>query len=179
MQHSKQPTLLSDYKPSDFKITNVNLIFKLNPTHTKVIANLSVTALNKDSDLILDGRNLDLKYVKLNGKKIDLNELIISTESMIIPKWLILWESFSIETYVIINPKNNSSLEGLYLSSGIFCTQCEAEGFRKITYFIDRPDILATYNVRIEGPYTKLLSNGNLLKHGKKMECIWMEDFHM
>ena len=167
MHNSKQPTLLTDYKPSNFKITNVKLLFQLDPNCTKVTSKLSITTLTKNTDLILDGKNLDLKYVKINGKKIKQNQLIVTSEKMTIPSNLIGWKHFFVETLVIVNPKNNSSLEGLYISSGIFCTQCEAEGFRKITYFIDRPDILATYNVRIEGPYTKLLSNGNLLKNGK------------
>ena len=114
-----------------------------------------------DSKFYLDGIDLDLQWAKIDGEKI--NPTISSTGlSFDVNKKEFVWEC-----EVIINPKNNTALEGLYISNGMYCTQCEAEGFRKITYYPDRPDVMAEFFVRIEGDKNTLLSNGNPTAQGK------------
>ena len=156
-----------DYQPPDFTISQIFLDFKLNKNKTLVSAESQVSRLNKKaSQLILDGINLKLKKVMIDNKKLHSSEYEVTNENLIIP---IQKSQFTLTIETEINPFKNTSLEGLYQSNGIFCTQCEAEGFRKITYFLDRPDVLAEYTVRIEADkkkYPYLLSNGNKIKTG-------------
>jgi len=147
----------------------VNLDFDLKPEATSVRS--KVTFRKKDlqsdaHDLVLDGIGLQLVSVKIDGVSIDPDTLSISEEKLVVPAALLPRDEFLWECEVLINPKANTALEGLYMSKGMYCSQCEAEGFRKITYYPDRPDVLAPFSVRVSGPEPVLLSNGNLTQQG-------------
>ena len=154
---------LIDYEPFPFALDKVSLIFQLNPEETKVTTTIEGRRTGESTDLVLDGIGLELKSVRIGRKKPNYTQ----TETQLIIHDIP--DEFKLKTEVIINPSANKSLMGLYTSGGRYCTQCEAEGFRKITYWPDRPDVLSRFHVRIEGDKEKepfLLSNGNLLKTG-------------
>jgi aminopeptidase N len=158
-----QKIYLKDYQVPNYLVDQVELVFKLSEEKTRVVAKVLFRANPEatDSKFYLDGVDLDLQWAKIDGKKID--PLVNSTGlSFNVNKKEFIWEC-----EVIINPKNNTALEGLYISNGMYCTQCEAEGFRKITYYPDRPDVMAEFFVRIEGDKDTLLSNGNPTDQGK------------
>lgn len=169
MSTQKPKTIhLSDYRPAEFLIESVFLDFALWEERVVVKSKLSVSASGKDSqDLVLAGSDLKLLSVKLEGRRLTEDAYRVDSDSMTVfspPR------SFILEIETEIHPEKNTSLEGLYLSNGIFCTQCEAEGFRKITYFLDRPDVMASYTTTIEGDAEEmpvLLANGNLIDSGK------------
>ena len=155
----------ADYQQPDFLINHVALEFTLIETSTKVICVSQVTRNGKHTKpLILDGEDIDLTSVSINGIAVTNYQqtdttLTIDTAS----------DNFELRIENTLNPKDNSSLEGLYLSAGAYCTQCEAEGFRKITYFLDRPDVLAKYDVTViadKSQFPFLLSNGNKVDSG-------------
>ena len=156
---------LKDYTAPTFTINHIDLNVILDGENTKVVALSKVSRRNEHQlDLILDGEQLNLVSVKLNGKGCEYrqtdSQLVIATSE----------SEFELEITTALNPEANTSLEGLYMSDGAYCTQCEAEGFRRITYFLDRPDVLATYTVRIEADKAEfpfLLSNGNVIERGE------------
>jgi len=157
-----QAILRTDYQVPDFLIDTVALDFDLQETDTHVKAQISIKrnpAAKADAPLVLDGEQLQLISLKIDGKNIqDYQQTDHSLSISQVP------DQFILETHVIIQPQNNTSLSGLYQSSGNFCTQCEAQGFRRITYFIDRPDVMAKYTTSISADkdrYPVLLSNGN------------------
>lgn len=157
---------LKDYQPSAWLISAVELHFDLQESHCDVYSTIafSQNSDNPTSELVLDGEQLELLEVSIDGKVLTDAAYQISDEHLTINE---VPESFELKTKVRIYPAKNTSLEGLYLSSGNFCTQCEAQGFRKITYFLDRPDVMTVYRVSIEADQTKypiLLSNGNPLE---------------
>lgn len=163
MQSKPQAKYLKDYSAPSHSVSNFELDVELHPTDTKVTATANYKANNAETVLTLDGVELELESVKVNGQPYsdyvqDQTRLTISN----------LPEKFTLEIENRISPSTNTSLEGLYLSEGAYCTQCEAEGFRKITYFLDRPDVLTDYLVTITAekniPY--LLSNGNKVAEG-------------
>jgi aminopeptidase N len=156
---------LSEYRPYDWLVDKVDLDFQLDPKATRVRANLFMRPNPKGragAPIVLDGDELSLVSIKLNGRALRANEYEASASSLTIKKPPRAKLTLEIET--VINPSANTKLMGLFRSNAIYCTQCEAEGFRRITYFPDRPDVLSVYTVRIEAdrdeaPY--LLSNGN------------------
>ena len=162
-----QPTLLADYRPYPFTITEVALTFRLAPKGTRVISRIAF-APNPDSsgkqDLRLDGERLRLVSAKIDGKPVkpDQNDEGLTVPAASLPDGPFVWEA-----EVKIDPETNTALEGLYMSGGMYCTQCEAEGFRKITFYPDRPDVMAPFKVRIESDLPVLLSNGNPTDSGK------------
>ncbi|HWU51158.1 MAG TPA: aminopeptidase N [Asticcacaulis sp.] len=162
-----QPIRLIDYRAPDFRIPSTELSFDLHPTQTRVKAKLHIERQGaKDAPLVLMGERLKLISVALDGRVLSAEDYALTDETLTIAD---VPDAFTLETEVEIDPSNNTTLEGLYMSSGRFCTQCEAEGFRKITYSFDRPDALSTYRVRIEAPkasFPHLLSNGNLIERG-------------
>ncbi|CAI9291173.1 unnamed protein product [Lactuca saligna] len=175
---------LKDYKLPDYYFDTVDLKFTLGEEKTIVCAKISVVPRvnGVTPPLALDGIDLKLISVKINGNELKEEDYDVD------PRHLILKAppsgSFTLETVTEISPQHNTSLEGLYKSSGNFCTQCEAEGFRKITYFQDRPDIMAKYSVRIEADkslYPVLLSNGNLIDQGDleggRHFAVWEDPF--
>ena len=174
-----QPIQLSDYKAPDFLIPATELAFDLAPEATRVRARLTITRQGTaDAPLVLMGERLKLISVDIDGQPV---EYTTTDETLTIAN---VPDQFVLETEVEINPLNNKTLEGLYMSSGRYCTQCEAEGFRKITYYLDRPDSLSKYRVRVEAPragFPHLLSNGNLLEKGDlpgdKHYALWEDPF--
>ncbi|WP_201860491.1 aminopeptidase N [Microvirga soli] len=161
---------LEDYRPSDFLIDKVELDVKLHPTRTRVTATLIMRpnpAGRSDAPLVLDGDELNLKSVTLDGRPLSAEEFEASPHSLTIaqaPR-----QAFTLTIETEINPTANTKLMGLYRSGGNYCTQCEAEGFRRTTYFFDRPDVLSVYTTRIEADREEapvLLGNGNLVESG-------------
>ena len=160
----------SDYQPPEFLVDTIDLIFRLDETQTRVTARSHLKrngeSNNSNGDLILYGENLELIKVSINGQEIDSGRMVVTEGTLQIVE---APDELDLEIITIINPEANTSLSGLYLSSSIFCTQCEAEGFRRITYYPDRPDVLARFTTRIEADrrkYPVLLSNGNLENEG-------------
>ncbi len=165
-----QPVRLSDYRPPDWLVDTVDLDVRLHPTATRVIARLALRPNPEGragAAIVLDGDELALKAVALDGEPLAGSAYVATTGSLTIlapPQRALVLE---IET--LVDPSANTKLMGLYRSSGTYCTQCEAEGFRRITYFPDRPDVLAVYTTRIEAEREEapvLLANGNLVESG-------------
>jgi aminopeptidase N len=156
------PVRLVDYQPYPFRIESVRMLFQLHPTDTRVVSKLTVKRTGAaGADLRLDGEKLTLKSIRLNGVALEADGYEANDESLTV---FDPGDAFTLEIETRISPETNTELSGLYTSSGRFCTQCEAEGFRRITYYLDRPDVLAPFFVRIEADKTKypfLLSNGN------------------
>ncbi|AUQ57918.1 aminopeptidase N [Phaeobacter inhibens] len=148
---------LKDYKPFGFEVEAVELTFKLAPNSTRVLSKIRFSPKDNAADprFFLHGEALKLISAKIDGAPVT-PELIAGGLICDTPDTPFTWEA-----EVEIAPAANTALEGLYMSSGMYCTQCEAEGFRKITYYPDRPDVMSTFSVRIEGDETVLLSNGN------------------
>ena len=151
-----QPVYLRDYRPFGYHVDEVHLTFRLDPGATRVISRIRFSP-NRDAPgpFVLDGEGLDLKWARIDGAAIypEVTETSLTCE---VPDAPFTWEA-----EVEIDPAANTALEGLYLSNGMFCTQCEAEGFRRITYYPDRPDVMAPFSVRIESDLPVMLSNGN------------------
>ncbi|MHB8346994.1 MAG: aminopeptidase N [Acidiferrobacterales bacterium] len=159
---------LKDYRPPDYRIEKVHLDFSLGEESTLVRSRLEVVGSDNSpgQPLVLDGRELDLKSVVLDGRRLNHHvDYLLDTEHLTIPR---APGQFTLEIETEIHPHINTTLTGLYVSGGNFCTQCEAEGFRKITYFLDRPDVMARYTTTIvadKARYPVLLSNGNPAEH--------------
>ena len=160
---------LADYTAPNWWVEKVELEFDLHPTATRVRSEIRF-ARNPDAaarDLHLDGENLRLITATVNGKPLTNNKYQISDTALTVPGEHLPDDAFTWQAEVEINPQANTALEGLYMSRGMFCTQCEAEGFRKITYYPDRPDVMAPFDVRITSALPVLLSNGNPVdRHG-------------
>ena len=138
-------TRLADYAPPPFLIDAVDLDFRLDEERTLVRAKLEVRrnpAAAAVADLVLDGRGLNTRSVRIDGEAVSGNRVDVAAETLTVRD---APDAFVLDTEVAIRPGENKSLEGLYASSGNLCTQCEAEGFRKITWFLDRPDVMARY----------------------------------
>lgn len=176
-----QPIKLTDYRPPAFLVDDVQLTFDLQPNTTRVKARLSVRRNGAHAEpLRFNGERLKPISVALDGKTLGPAEHTIDDEFLTIPN---APDAFVLETEVEIDPENNKALEGLYMSGGRFCTQCEAEGFRKITFWPDRPDVLSTFTVRIEADarFRHLLANGNLIERGElpggRHYAVWNDPF--
>ncbi len=178
-------TYLKDYTPPDYLIEHVDLHFDLHEDTTEVNAKMQIRRNpqkppNVHPSLVLNGQQLELVAIMLNDQPLQAQRYQLTDE------YLTLFdppEQFQLTLTTRIHPKANTALEGLYVSNGNFCTQCEAEGFRKITYFLDRPDVMATYTTTIvaDGALPVLLSNGNLIDHGiledNRHFAIWQDPF--
>jgi aminopeptidase N len=176
---------LADYRPSPFLIDHVALVFDLGEEFTTVAAKLTVRR-NPDpaaprGPLVLDGVEIELIGIRCDGRELDAGEYTFDGEGLTLPDPA---DAFTLETEGRIKPQGNTSLEGLFASGDNFCTQCEAEGFRKITFFPDRPDVMARYSVRIVADreiFPVLLSNGNLVEEGPAGEgrhfACWEDPF--
>ncbi len=177
-----QPIRLSDYRPPAFLVDEVHLDFQLEPNATRVKARLRVRRNGEHSEALrLDGVRLKPISVAVDGRVLDAPDYVVTREDLTIAQ---VPDVFTLETEVQIDPEGNTALEGLYMSGGRFCTQCEAEGFRKITWFLDRPDVLCRYTVRLEADlvaYPRLLSNGNLVESGEldggRHFAVWNDPF--
>ena len=165
-----QTIKLSEYRPSDFLIPRVALDIALDPHATRVTATLTVEpnpAGRADAPLALDGDDLALVSVALDGAPLAPDAYAANADGLVIHAPPRRRFTLSIETR--LDPTANTKLMGLYRSSGVYCTQCEPEGFRRITYFLDRPDVLSVYDTRIEARVSEapiLLGNGNLVESG-------------
>jgi aminopeptidase N len=154
-----------DYRPPDWLVPEIRLEFDLDAERTRVRATLDVARNGEhDRPLPLDGSEIELVSVKVNGQpanfRMDGSQLVIEIDT----------DQATVETEVDIHPAANTKLMGLYASNGMLCTQCEAEGFRRITFFPDRPDVLSKYRVRMDGDPSRfpvLLSNGNRVAAGE------------
>ncbi|MDO7083432.1 aminopeptidase N [Pseudocolwellia sp. AS88] len=158
---------LSDYKKSAFNISTIDLIFQLDDTKTLVTNVMSVSRASHDVEpLILQGEELELVSIRVNGLALSA-ESYVQTDTQLEINVADTEFELAIETQ--INPEKNTSLEGLFKSGGAFCTQCEAEGFRRITYYLDRPDVMAIFSTKViadKASYPFLLSNGNKVESG-------------
>ena len=160
----KSAVYLTDYQPPDFLIDTVELEFRLGDDVTHVSSTLTLKRNGEhDRPLVLDGEELALSGIRLNNQAPAADDYALSEGRLILDTDL---DALSVALEVEIHPQDNTTLSGLYLSNGTFCTQCEAEGFRRISYFIDRPDVLSRYKTTIiadREKYPVLLSNGNLV----------------
>jgi len=174
MHSSAKPAVKyrKDYQPSQYLIKQTKLQFELFEDYVIVSAQLSITSNTQKTNktlkpLILDGIGLELLSISINEIPLQKIEFIVDKQYLTINK---VSQQFTLETKVKIFPNKNTSLQGLYCSNQKFCTQCEAEGFRNITYYLDRPEIMSEFFVSIEADkklYPLLLSNGNLLDSGE------------
>ena len=154
-----QPIRLADCTPPSWRAETVRLVFDLAPRGARVRSKIRfVRGEGPDGPLKLDGQKLRLLSAQVDGEDVS-PRLNLDDEGLTLTGPLP--DAFDWEAEVEIDPETNTELEGLYLSSGMYCTQCEAEGFRRITYYPDRPDVLATFTVRILGDQPVRLSNGN------------------
>ncbi|MEM9854816.1 MAG: aminopeptidase N, partial [Pseudomonadota bacterium] len=151
-----QTIYLKDYRAPAHWVDDVHLTFVLHPKRTRVISRIRFRPNDgAPGPFFLHGEGLKLLSAKIDGREIDpeISETGLTCPTPAAP--------FLFEAEVEISPETNTALEGLYMSNGMYCTQCEAEGFRKITYYPDRPDVMAPFTVRIESALPVLLSNGN------------------
>lgn len=174
---------LKDYQPPDFWIEHVDLTFELEEEKTRVVSKLQVKRHTAGSSaaLVLMGENLELGDVSVDGTLLDSHAYKVTETTLELSG---VPDVFTLEIETFTKPQENFSLEGLYKSSGNYCTQCEAEGFRKITYFLDRPDVMALFTTTIiadKEKYPVLLSNGNPIESGDsengKHWAKWQDPF--
>ena len=153
-----------DYKKPEYQISHVDMIFELESEKTKAVAEMKVHRApdtSENTPMWLDGEDLSLKSIAINGKRLTDKEYILSEEGILL---LTPPSEFTLTVQTDLNPKGNKKLQGLYESDGILCTKCETHGFRRITFFPDRPDIMPTWRTTLIGDKEKLpvlLSNGN------------------
>ena len=170
MRKQQNLVRLEDYQPIPYTIPSVNLLFDLNPNATRVISNLNMqprSELSKGAPLELDGDELKLISIKIDEVELQNDQYVTDSQKLTIKKPPN--SPFNLEIVTEIAPETNTKLMGLYRSSDTYCTQCEAEGFRRITYFPDRPDVLSVFTTRIEADKLTaptLLSNGNPIEYG-------------
>ncbi len=161
--NSPQPVRLADYTPFGWKVEEVALTFRLAPNATRVVSRIRF-APNPEAApgqrFFLHGEGLKPIRTAIDGREI-VAQITGAGLTCPVPEGAFIWEA-----EVEIDPAANTALEGLYISGGMYCTQCEAEGFRRITFYPDRPDVMAPFRVRIEGDAPVLLSNGNLVAEG-------------
>ena len=162
---------LADYSPPAFLVDTVDLEFELDPQRTVVRSRLGVrrnpASQDRSAPLRLDGGQLELQHIEIDGKALTPGAYDLGEESLQLRS---VPDRFELVTHSTLNPSTNTSLEGLYLSGNMYCTQCEAQGFRKITWFPDRPDVMSRYTVKVTAErdaYPILLSNGNPIDRGE------------
>ncbi|BBK32892.1 aminopeptidase N [Stella humosa] len=179
---SHQPIRRADYLPPDFGIDRVELEFDLEPARTLVRARLAIRRIGaSDAALVLDGEDMELLGLALDGNALAADRYRLEPTRLTIPG---VPDAFELVIDGAIAPAANTALEGLYISSSVFCTQCEPEGFRRITWFLDRPDVLSVFRTTIRAERARfpiLLSNGNLaaardLGDGRH-EAVWDDPF--
>ncbi|MBL4684273.1 MAG: aminopeptidase N [Nannocystaceae bacterium] len=165
-----QPIYRKDYQPTAYLVDTVDLSFELGEDESVVTATLGIRrapGAKPGTPLVLDGERLELRSIAIDGAPLAADRYRVESATLTV---LDVPEAFSLETVVALRPQDNTELAGLYRSGQTFCTQCEAEGFRRITYFLDRPDVMARYTTRIEADkrrYPVLLSNGNRVDAGE------------
>ncbi|OGT44351.1 MAG: aminopeptidase N [Gammaproteobacteria bacterium RIFCSPHIGHO2_12_FULL_40_19] len=167
-QQNLETTYLKNYSPPDFLVENVHLHFDVQDDQTVVKSVLRLhrnpQTKNPQAALVLDGEELTLQSIYIDGKALAENTYQITETHLTIES---VPDQFVLETHVVIHPKKNTKLMGLYQSRDNLCTQCEAEGFRRMTYYLDRPDVMSYFTTTItadKNKYPLLLSNGNLIE---------------
>src|SRR5579872_2021478 len=180
-----RPVRLEDYRPPDWRIETVALDVALHPTATIVRAKLSLTPNGggAPAPLVLDGDELTLRSIRLDDQPLPPDSFVATPDRLTIAQ--APQRPFELEIETVLDPSNNTKLMGLYRAGSTYCTQCEAEGFRRITYFLDRPDVMAVYTTRIEADKNQapvLLSNGNLVAQGdilgtSRHFAVWRDPF--
>jgi aminopeptidase N len=180
-----RPVRLADYRPPDWLVDTVELDVSLHQSATRVRANLRVKPNPKaaaPAALVLDGEDLHLTGLAIDGAPVATEGYSLTSDHLVVPQPP--RDPFVLTVETEINPSANTQLMGLYRSGGSYCTQCEAEGFRRITYFPDRPDVMAVYTTRIEADKAEapvLLANGNLVKAGDlaggRHFAVWHDPF--
>ena len=176
---------LTDYRPPDWLIDTVELDFSLDATATKVRAKLQLkpNSTGTPAPLVLDGDDLKLVSLALDGQPLPAASFVATPDKLTIAQPP--HRPFQLEIETVVDPAANSKLMGLYKAGATYCTQCEAEGFRRITYFLDRPDVMAVYTTRIEAETSEapiLLANGNLVAQGDvpgttRHFAVWHDPF--
>jgi aminopeptidase N len=180
-----RPIRLQDYRPPDWLVDKVDLDVALHPSATRVRTVLTLRpnpSASHPAPLVLDGDGLTLKSLAIDGRPLEPDAFSASPDQLTIaqpPQ-----SAFRLEIETLVDPSANTQLMGLYRSNGVYCTQCEAEGFRRICYFPDRPDVMAVYTTRIEADKTEapiLLANGNLVEAGDlpggRHFAVWHDPF--
>ena len=180
-----RPVRLQDYRPPDWLIETVDLDVSLHPTATTVRARLRIkpNAAGTPAPLVLDGEELKLHSLALDGKPLPPENFVATPDRLTIAQ--VPNRPFELTIETVVDPTGNTQLMGLYRAGATYCTQCEAEGFRRITYFLDRPDVMAVYTTRVEADKKEapiLLSNGNLIAHGDvagtaRHFAVWHDPF--
>ena len=162
---------LKDYKPVPYLIDSADLLFQLEPDAAKITSRLAMRpnpgSAARHVPLVLDGEKIQLLSVSIDGTALGAAAYAVSETALTIAQ--VPQAPFTLEIVNLCNPTANTELSGLYMSNGMYCTQCEPEGFRRITYFCDRPDVMARFRVRMEAPSSEmpiLLSNGNAAQSG-------------
>ncbi|MFM7657693.1 MAG: aminopeptidase N [Burkholderiaceae bacterium] len=172
-----------DYQPPAYLVESIDIGFDLDPAQTRVAARTKLyrNPGAKQRELVLHGDSLQLIALRMNGKTLTKRDYVLRAGTLRIPDTP---AQVTLEIETLIEPEKNTSLMGLYVSNGNFFTQCEAEGFRKITYFPDRPDVMAKYRVMLRADkqqYPVLLSNGNLIEQGDlgdgRHYALWEDPF--
>jgi aminopeptidase N len=180
-----RPVRLEDYRPPDWLIDAVDLDVSLDPNATRVRAKLKLrpNAAGAPAPLVLDGEELKLASLLLDGKPLPAEDYAVTPQRLTIAQPP--HRPFELQIETVIDPTGNTRLMGLYRAGATYCTQCEAEGFRRITYFLDRPDVMAVYTTRIEADKDEapvLLANGNLIAQGdvpgtSRHFAVWHDPF--
>jgi aminopeptidase N len=180
-----RPVRLEDYRPPDWLIDTVDLDVSLDPNATRVRAKLKLrpNAVSAPAPLVLDGEELKLVSLLLDGKALSPQDFVATPEHLTIAQPP--HRPFELQIETVIDPTGNTQLMGLYRAGATYCTQCEAEGFRRITYFLDRPDVMAVYTTRIEADRDEapvLLANGNPVASGdvpgtSRHFAVWHDPF--
>jgi len=157
---------LKDYTTPSHQIDQIELEFTLQEQQTTITANSKVVSLEKGGPLVLNGQDLELVSIAINQQVLAVSQYSVDDEELVITD---VPDQFELTIVTRLDPSKNTKLEGLYVSDGAFCTQCEAQGFRRITFYLDRPDVMATFTTKIVADKTKfpyLLSNGNKVDSG-------------
>ncbi|WP_300432113.1 aminopeptidase N [uncultured Thalassolituus sp.] len=173
-----QPTAiqLTDYKEPAYEVVETHLRFELEEEFTLVTSTLKIRQLGESNELFLNGQELGLESISIDGRVLGEGEYTLGDESLMLTG---LSAEHTLQVVTRIYPAKNTALEGLYRSGGMYCTQCEAEGFRRITYYPDRPDVMSVFTTEIiadAGQYPVLLSNGNPVSEeviGGKRHVVW------
>ena len=186
------PKYLKDYTTPDFYITKTELVFNIENISANISDHLTTIESNlqihknpnkkSDANLVLNGEDLKLVKISLDNQQLNQEQYQISDNTLTITSPLP--DSFSLQIITEVDPKNNTSLNGLYCSNNMYCTQCESHGFRRITYYLDRPDVMSIFTTKIIADKTKypiLLSNGNLIEKkelpNNKHYALWQDPF--
>jgi aminopeptidase N len=180
-----RPIRLQDYRPPDWLIETVDLDVSLHPIATTVRAKLKIrpNSTGTPAPLVLDGEDLKLRSLAIDGKLLAAENFVAAPDRLTIAQ--VPNRPFELAIETVVDPIGNTQLMGLYRAGATYCTQCEAEGFRRITYFLDRPDVMAVYTTRIEAEKSEagvLLSNGNLVDCGEvpgtsRHFAVWHDPF--